>query len=130
MSVRTASCRCGQLRAQCESEPVRVSVCHCLGCQQRSGSAFAAQARWPHAQVTITGEHKEWRGVGGGGTATRFRFCPECGSTVTWVNESSPDTVAVALGAFADPAFPAPSISIYEERKHQWVEIVGDIEHD
>ena len=52
---RVASCRCGQLTATCRGEPVRVSVCHCLNCQKRSGSAFAAQARWPDDQVTITG---------------------------------------------------------------------------
>jgi hypothetical protein len=47
MTTRTASCRCGALRAICEGEPVQVSVCHCLECQRRSGSAFAAQARRP-----------------------------------------------------------------------------------
>ena len=31
------------------------------------------------------------------------------------------DFVAVAVGAFADPGFPAPRISVYEERKHGWV---------
>ena len=46
MTTRTATCRCGQLRAECQGEPVRVSVCHCLDCQKRTGSVFAAQARW------------------------------------------------------------------------------------
>ena len=60
MQVRTASCRCGQLHARCEGEPVRVSVCHCLECQKRTGSAFAAQARWPEERVIVTGEVKVW----------------------------------------------------------------------
>src|SRR5262245_60383971 len=34
MQIRTATCRCGQLKALCEGEPVRVSVCHCLECQK------------------------------------------------------------------------------------------------
>jgi hypothetical protein len=29
--------------------------------------------------------------------------------------------VAVAVGNFADPAFPAPRISLYERRRHPWV---------
>ncbi|HZZ87836.1 MAG TPA: GFA family protein, partial [Caulobacteraceae bacterium] len=58
MSERVASCRCGRLRAICTGEPVRVSVCHCLECQKRTGSAFAAQARWPEAQVRLVGEAK------------------------------------------------------------------------
>ena len=56
MTTRTASCTCGQLTAVATVDPVRVSVCHCLACQKRSGSAFAAQARWPNDQVTVTGE--------------------------------------------------------------------------
>jgi len=29
--------------------------------------------------------------------------------------------VAVAVGAFADPAFPAPSPAVYAEHRHRWV---------
>ena len=56
MTSRTASCRCGRLSATCTGDPVRISVCHCLDCQRRSGSSFAAQARFPVHQVTIVGE--------------------------------------------------------------------------
>jgi hypothetical protein len=28
--------------------------------------------------------------------------------------------VAVAVGAFADPAFPAPALAIYAEHRHRW----------
>ena len=45
MTTRDASCSCGQLHLTCEGEPVRISVCHCLACQQRTGSAFGVQAR-------------------------------------------------------------------------------------
>ena len=55
MTVRHAECQCGQLRVDVSGEPIRVSVCHCLNCQRRSGSAFAAQARFEDKDVTITG---------------------------------------------------------------------------
>jgi hypothetical protein len=127
--VRTASCRCGQLRAECEGEPVRVSVCHCLNCQKRSGSSFAAQARWPDAQVTITGESKSWQQTGDSGQTATFLFCPTCGSTVAYSSEGLPGLTAIAVGAFADPAFPPPIYSVFEERKHAWVEITGEVDH-
>jgi hypothetical protein len=130
MSVRTATCRCGQVQATCEGEPVRVSVCHCLNCQRRTGSAFSAQARWPVADVAIVGDHKSWEDIGESGHPTHFQFCGTCGSTIGWVNAAYPETMAVPLGAFADPDFTTPGISIFEERKHKWVEITGDIEHD
>jgi hypothetical protein len=34
-----------------------------------------------------------------------------------------PETIAVAVGAFADPAFPPPSKVVYEEHRHPWVEM-------
>lgn len=126
MITRTATCRCGQLRAVCEGEPVRVSVCHCLACQQRSGSAFAAQARWPDARVTVTGEAREWVRTADSGHRATYRFCPTCGSTVAFVIEGWPGVTAVPLGAFADPTFPAPRFSVYEHRKHDWTVVLGE----
>lgn len=37
--------------------------------------------------------------------------------------------VAAPVGAFADPEFPGPSISVYEERMHGWISMPADIEH-
>ena len=130
MRTRTATCRCGQLKAECVGEPVRVSVCHCLACQQRSGSAFAAQARWPENDVTVTGEAKTWERIADSGHRATYRFCPHCGSTVAYVVEGWPGLIAVPLGAFADPEFPAPRFSVYEHRRHGWVAILGeDVAH-
>jgi hypothetical protein len=37
-------------------------------------------------------------------------------------------TVAIPVGAFADPTFPAPTVSVYEERMHSWVHLPAGIE--
>ena len=130
MTTRTATCRCGQLAATATGEPVRVSVCHGLDCQKRSGSSFAAQARWPTGQVTISGEARVWTRIGDSGAATDFSFCPTCGANLFYRGGGFPDLIAIAIGAFADPAFPAPMFSVWEQRKHGWVEILGDgVEH-
>ncbi len=130
MTARTASCRCGQLTATVVGEPVRVSVCHCLACQQRSGSVFAAQARFRSDQVEIEGRSKSWTRTADSGRTVTYRFCPDCGSTVHYTGGNFPDLVAIPVGAFADPAFPAPQFSVWEKRKHDWVEIVGaNVEH-
>lgn len=130
MTARIGSCRCGRLQAECEGEPIRISVCHCLACQQRTGSAFAAQARWPDAYVKVIGEWKAWDRVADSGAKARYFFCPECGSTVAYILDSFPGLTAVPLGCFADPDFPPPRFSVYEHRKHCWVEITGDeVEH-
>ena len=130
MSVRRASCRCGQLIARCEGEPVRISVCHCLACQRRSGSPFAEQARFPADKVSVSGESRQWVRLADSGNAVTYHFCPECGSTVWYQGGPMPEAVAVPVGAFADPDFPPPRFSVWEARKHSWVAIPGEgIEH-
>jgi hypothetical protein len=128
--TRTATCRCGAVTVTCEGEPVRISACHCLACKQRSGSAFAAQARFPNAQVRVAGETRTWTRIADSGNPVHYRFCPTCGSTVAYALERDPDVIAVPMGNFADPGFPAPRFSVWEKRKHDWVAILGDeVEH-
>lgn len=126
---RVASCSCGQLQARVTGEPVRISVCHCLACQRRTGSVFAAQARFPRAAVTIVGTSAEYVRVGDEGTRVTFRFCPKCGATVYWTGGGDDGTVAIPVGALADSSFPAPTVSVYEERMHGWVRMPDDIAH-
>ena len=129
MTHRTASCSCGQLQAHVTTDPIRVSVCHCLACQRRTGSVFGAQARFASNSVTITGASKKFVRVGDAGTRTTFRFCPECGATVYYSAEGIEGSIAVPVGAFADPRFPSPTFSVYEERMHGWVSMPPGIEH-
>ena len=129
-AARVATCRCGRLQARCTGEPVRVSVCHCLDCQKRSGSAVAAQARWPDEHVAISGASRLWTNRGDSGGLATFRFCTECGCTIAYTAIAMPGVTAIPIGTFADPNFPAPEYSVYEKRKHGWVEITGDdIDH-
>jgi hypothetical protein len=48
---------------------------------------------------------------------------------VFYLPEMEPGLVAVAVGAFADPGFPPPTVSVYEERRHPWLVVPEDIEH-
>jgi hypothetical protein len=125
-----ASCSCGQLRLVADGDPVRVSICHCLACQQRTGSVFGVQARFGEAQVRIEGRFKEYVRISDDGDERNFRFCPECGATVFYGYPDAPDVVAIPVGAFADPSFPAPVRSIYENRQHPWVQLPADIQHE
>lgn len=129
MPPRIASCSCGQLRAEVTAEPLRISVCHCLACQRRTGSVFAAQARFPRDAVSISGASSEFVRIGDEGTRATFRFCPTCGASVYYTLSGMEDVVAIPVGAFADPSFPAPTVSVYEERMHGWVHMPTGIEH-
>jgi hypothetical protein len=127
MTTREASCSCGQLRLTTTGEPVRISICHCLECQRRTGSVFSTQARFKREQVTIDGRAAEYQRKGDSGNPLTFRFCPACGSTVYWTLSTQPELVAVAVGAFADPGFPAPRVSVYGRRRHGWVTVPATV---
>ena len=129
MPTRVASCSCGQLSVAVSEEPYRVSICHCLACQRRTGSVFGVQARFRAEAVEVTGESQEYVRVGDEGNEVVFRFCPRCGATVYWGFKGHDEFVVVAVGAFAEPEFPAPSVSVYEVRKHGWVVTPSQVEH-
>jgi hypothetical protein len=124
MTTRRAECSCGQLSATCAGEPVRVSVCHCLECKRRTGSAFGYAGRWAEKDVTTAGEASHFVRTGDEGTHGTHSFCPSCGVTVFWTNSNIPGFVMVAAGAFADMTFPPPQVSVYDDsRRYPWIEL-------
>ena len=78
--------------------------------------------------VTVTGAANEYVRIGDEGSRITFRFCPECGTTVLYTIDRLKDVVAIPVGAFADPTFPGPMYSIYEDRKHGWVSMPAGVE--
>jgi hypothetical protein len=82
---------------------------------------FSIQAHWPEARVTLSGEAREFTRRGDEGYWGRFGFCPTCGSSVWYCIELRPGVISIPVGLFADPTFPEPRVSVFEERKHPWV---------
>jgi hypothetical protein len=57
---REASCSCGRLRLFADSEPAETTMCHCLACQRRTGSAFSIQGIYKREQIQTTGRFSEY----------------------------------------------------------------------
>ncbi len=70
-----------------------------------------------------------WTRVSDAGEERAQRFCPTCGATVWYTLASAPDVIAVPVGAFADPAFPPPTVSVWEARRHPWAGLPDGIRH-
>jgi hypothetical protein len=121
MTTRTATCACRNLRVTCAGDPIKISLCHCLDCQRRTGSTYGIAAFFARKDVVANGDFRTYKRGSDSGSAVSFHFCPDCGSTVFWEPERLPDAIAVAVGSFADPTFPAPSQSVYDQRRHPWV---------
>jgi hypothetical protein len=130
MATREAACHCGQLRLEVAGDPFAVSICHCLACQRRTGSAFGMQAGFKADQVQVVGRFSDFTRTSDEADrkAHAFHFCPDCGSQVFYTEPTEPDMIVVSVGSFADPTFPPPTESGYESRRHPWVGLPDSIE--
>jgi hypothetical protein len=121
MTTRIAACTCGDLQLACTGEPRRVSLCHCLDCQRRTGSLFSIAAFYERGAVTVLqGRPAQYTRSSASGQPVTFHFCPLCGSTVYWEPQRLPHLVGIAVGAFADPGFPAPEQAVWCQDQHTW----------
>lgn len=127
--MNTASCSCGRLTLSLSGPSRMVVACHCLDCQRRTGAPFGVGAFYPADAVALSGAAKEFARVAASGGTVRSYFCPECGSTLYWTADNLPSMIGIAVGALADPGYTAPARSVFEQSKHHWVEIGGDVAH-
>ena len=121
MSERVAHCGCRQLTATVTGEPGMIAMCNCVECQRRSGSQFGSGAFFERANVVLKGEYKSFTRRADSGKNITNHFCPHCGSNIAWEAEIRPGWMAVAVGAFADPNFPPPTVVLYDRSRHSWI---------
>ncbi|HEY5299242.1 MAG TPA: GFA family protein [Acetobacteraceae bacterium] len=124
-----ARCSCGAVTLSLPEPSKLVVACHCIDCQRRTGAPFSVGAFYPAEAVIISGTAKEFTRAAASGGKVHTYFCPNCGSTVYWKADSVPSMIGVAVGALADPKYPAPVRSVFERSKHGWVQIGGNVEH-
>lgn len=124
-----AQCQCGGLTIDLPGPAEAVVACHCIACQRRSGSPFGVLAYYPAAELAISGAATRFERPTDEGNRFETFFCPRCGSTVYARTEKHPDMIGVAVGAIADPDYPAPARSVWEQSMHRWVRIPGEIAH-
>jgi hypothetical protein len=99
--------------------------CHCRDCQRATGSAYAAFAIFAKAAVSLQGEPRYHKVVGGSGKAIERGFCPNCGNPVTVKLGVVPDVIAFHAASLDDPARYKPSMDLFTGSAHPW-----DLMHD
>lgn len=122
MIIRTASCSCGGLSIVTSGEPIKISACHCVSCQKRTGSAFSVAVFFRTDQTTQKGHSHSYVRQGDSGMSVEFHFCPTCASTVFWYPAFRPGLIGVAIGCFDDRTL-APTQVVYEQHCLSWVSI-------
>lgn len=100
----SGGCQCGAVRFHVTGTLDDASICHCRMCQKAFGAYYAPL-------VSTRGAALVWTR----GTPARYQssnlvargFCAQCGTPLTY---EAPDGVALAAGAFDDPAALPPHI--------------------
>lgn len=119
--IYTGGCQCGAVRFRVEGALSNVSVCHCRMCQKAFGNFYAPLATVPEGGLAWTR-----------GAPKRFRssnhvlrgFCDNCGTPLTF---EAPDGIALAIGAFDDPASVWPTVQWGIEGKLPYVDDIAKL---
>jgi hypothetical protein len=125
LPIHEGGCTCGQLRYQVSGDPMVVHCCHCGGCQQNSGSAFALNALYETDRVHVTSGKVETFDVptpsGKGQTIAR---CASCRVAV-WSNYNMGGLREairfIRVGTLDAPNRCPPDVHIYTVSKQNWV---------
>ncbi len=128
----TGGCMCGAIRYEVSEPPRESGTCHCHTCQQFSGSAYFAFARFSASAFRFTkGEPKLYRS-----TAIAERgFCSDCGSSLTFRYlealgenvESGPDQYWIGIGTLDHPESVTLDLHYGVEGQLPWVHFDDDL---
>jgi hypothetical protein len=130
----SGQCVCGSVRYICVGEPERVTICHCLWCQRRTGTAFGAEAVFQEQNVRFLGlapagyRHRSDES----GRWLEVYFCPRCGSNLGFTLEAVPGVRTVPVGTLDDQAFLNTKHikfrHVFARTRRKWSELTSDVE--
>lgn len=111
-----ASCQCGQVTYELNAAPLKVMACHCKECQKLATAPFSVTAVVAAADISFSGELKEWSRLAESGNTNTAKFCPECGNRIYHVNPAQPELIKLKL-----KPVDANSACLFEPTAHVWV---------
>ncbi len=125
MEQHEGGCLCGKVRFRASGKPRSVFHCHCFSCRRQTGGAVASFAAFPVAgHFAWTAEAPAiFRSTPG---VTR-RFCPHCGTPLSYEAEKYPDEIHLHIGVFDRPDVLIPEAHWHTEEKVAWFETRDDL---
>lgn len=102
---KTGGCVCGANRYIVHGNPVRITVCHCLWCQKRTGTAFGTELVYLDGNVDFSrmntktyryfsDESNRWLDI---------KFCPDCGTNLGFTLELRAGICTIPAGTLDNP---------------------------
>jgi len=112
-TIHEGGCLCGAVRYRAEGEPDSVGHCHCTMCRKAASAPVVTWITFPREKFTFTGvEPATYRSSDHG----RRRFCPNCGSQITFWTSHEPELIDVTVGSLDDP-------DTYPPDHHSWTSV-------
>lgn len=120
-------CLCGAVKYEIDGDIEFASHCHCAMCRKVHGAAFATYGGVSSRQFRFTQGADAVRTFESS-PGVRRRFCPRCGSPLTWTQDQRPEHIAFTLGTLETPVSPPAGMRhIYVASKAPWYEICDSL---
>ncbi|WEW56543.1 hypothetical protein PRK78_001989 [Emydomyces testavorans] len=123
-------CACSKIRYTSTAFPEWMGHCLCNTCRKCAGAPYQTFASFPRSAVTWTTEPPKYFRAS---TFAKRGFCDQCGSSLTFEMDATPDKISLAPGSIDDrevkggkEAFPRPDGYIFAEETAVWFEIPND----
>jgi hypothetical protein len=130
----SGGCICRSVRYVCTGEPARVTICHCLWCQRRTGSAFGTEVVFVQEKVSLCGiEPTKYRHVSDeSGRWLEVYFCPRCGSNLGCTLQAVPGIRTVPAGTLDEPGMLDPKQvkfrHVFTRSRRTWSDLTSEVE--
>jgi hypothetical protein len=110
-------CACGAVRYAVAGQPFHASLCHCIDCRRALGASPVA---WfsvrPGEFRLLRGRMQEHRSS----PPVLRGFCAECGTSLTFRAETSPDEIDIATATLDDPRSTPPGLHLWTSQALPW----------
>jgi hypothetical protein len=124
------TCFCGEVRFTVTVDPSKVALCHCLDCQQVSGSAFRHTVFADKTTLEFqSGDVTRFDKVGDSGKIRRQLFCATCGTNIGSV---PPEGDLTPFASIRVPILDVkdqlpPRINVWHQSHPVWLDDLADL---
>ena len=122
--ARSGGCQCGRIRFEAQGKPIWVAHCHCADCRRATAAALATYAGFDKGQVRFTAEEPASYQSSPGVTR---RFCPGCGTPISFESERWPEEIHLFVCTFDDPERFEPGAHVYTSEQLSWLHLGDDL---
>lgn len=117
-------CLCGAVRFVAHGEPRWVAHCHCESCRRATSAALATYAGFLATDVAWSGQPA---GLFHSSPGVERRFCPRCGSPLSFAGKRWPGEIHLFVASFEDPRAFAPSVHVHVGEQLPWLQLADGL---